>query len=108
MESELCICMPAAHHKHKVHDGVVVRGRQKALKNWECALRGVSPHVNMVGDMVHSTWRRSSKLCAASFFICDALLANQRMVPFPNGDMRRNLNNMSMGSSGWRHTQGGP
>ena len=38
MQAELGIGMPTPHDKHKVQDSVIVWGREKAVKHWECTL----------------------------------------------------------------------
>ena len=74
-----------------VQDCSFMWGGNEAVKHWECALLGRQS--SMLGCFevhIQDTWR-SSKLCPASFFICDALFANRQIVSFPKGVIRQNL-----------------
>lgn len=69
VQTKLCIGMPASHDKNQIKDCLVVWGREKAIKDWECTLLEHQSSEVVWQNVGDHTCSRSSKWCAASFFI---------------------------------------
>lgn len=78
--------MPVAEHEQKGHDGRVVWFRKKSIEDWNRTLLPtiVSSDVHWTKDLkAEPTYKRSTKLQAASFFNSETLMENFWIVLLP-------------------------